>query len=331
MVSRIGLLRKLEAVAPGLSSREIVEQATCVAFHGGRMWTFNDEVACSVPLPGLDAEGAVPAAPLAAMLKKLDEDEVDLIASDGELLIKGNRRCAGVRMEAEIRMPVADVECPGEWVSLGSSLVSAIRRAASCVSRCRSQFVLTCVRVAPGLVEGCDSFQLVRSDVDAGAFGPFLVRGEAVAAVLDSAAQTEWSLSDGWVHFRGDGGTETAVRRYVQEYLSLDEYVDVKGTGLRFPPGLAAAADKAAVFSKELVEVSVCVGELKLKAIGPDGWYGQSFDCGWEGDGFSFSLSPRLLIEITGLSEEVVVAPGRLAVVSDGWRYVTCTRDPGDG
>ena len=51
LIDRAKLLAALELVSPGLSPREILEQSSCVVFRGGRIATFNDEVACSVKFP----------------------------------------------------------------------------------------------------------------------------------------------------------------------------------------------------------------------------------------------------------------------------------------
>ena len=47
-INRMNLLNVLESVHPGLSKRDMVEQSACFVFQGGRVITFNDEIACSL-------------------------------------------------------------------------------------------------------------------------------------------------------------------------------------------------------------------------------------------------------------------------------------------
>jgi hypothetical protein len=70
-VIRTSLLNALESVAPGLASREMVDQGTCAVFIGGDVCTYNDQIFCRYKLEdGLQLEGAVPMAPLRSILHK---------------------------------------------------------------------------------------------------------------------------------------------------------------------------------------------------------------------------------------------------------------------
>ena len=76
-INREELLNQLESVQPGLSIREIIEQSSCFVFQDGKVITYNDEIFCSQKTP-LKIKGAVLAAPLIALLRKMVETEVDI-------------------------------------------------------------------------------------------------------------------------------------------------------------------------------------------------------------------------------------------------------------
>src|SRR5437660_934669 len=98
-VSREKFLHALESVEPGLSPRDIVDQANAFVFRNGRLYTYNDELACRIKSPlGKELEGAVRAEKLLELLRKLPEDEVTIDQRDGQLLVTGTGRRSGFVM-----------------------------------------------------------------------------------------------------------------------------------------------------------------------------------------------------------------------------------------
>ena len=126
-VNREELLKQLESVLPGLSTREIIEQSSCFIFKNKTVSTFNDEIAC-LQKSLLKIEGAVQAMPLISILRKLQEEELEIDTNDKntQLLIKGKRRRVGVRMEQDIVLPVEAVDKPKKWKELPANFADAI-------------------------------------------------------------------------------------------------------------------------------------------------------------------------------------------------------------
>ncbi len=125
-VKRENLLKQLEAVSPGLSAKEILEQSSCFVFKGGEVLTYNDEVACRADCPLPDIEGAVPAKPLLAILAKLPDDDIDVAIDEGKMIVKGKGRKTTIPMEAEVLLPVDNIDKPGEWKKLPSEFGEAL-------------------------------------------------------------------------------------------------------------------------------------------------------------------------------------------------------------
>lgn len=336
-IKRDELLRQLSAVAPGLSSKEVIEQSNSFVFRDGRVYTFNDEVACSVDCC-LKLDGAVPADPLVGLLRKLGEDELDVEctpSSDGyaELVVKGNRRKAGIRMGTEITLPLEGIEQPGKWSKLPAGWTDAVTVAQQCVSRDESQFILTCVHLHPEWVEGCDNYQLVRYPMKTGLSSSTLVRGAALRGIL-SVDATEWSLTDTWLHFRGPSGLVLSSRRYADTYPNCGSFLQVDGADTPLPKGLDGVVERASVFSNNSddpypIKVEIRTGKLRLTGRGPNGWYNETRDLPeYKGESLSFVVTPKLLLEIIKRADRCTVAPGRIAVKTENWQYVSSTGLP---
>jgi hypothetical protein len=294
-INRKELLTALESVTPGLSSKEIIEQSASFVFHDGRAITFNDEVAASVACD-LGIEGAVTAEPLLALLRKLEEDELEVEAKEGQFTVKGNRRRAGIRMEAQVTLPIDVIEKPGKWTKLPEKFVEAVGIVGQCASHDDSQFILTCVHLHPEWVEACDNLQVCRYPVKTGFSKPLLVRRSALKSVAD-AGVVEFSECENWIHFRNVGKVVLSCRRYAEQYPDLGKLLMVKGTKTGLPKDLGDAVDKAVIFSartdnENQVTVELRPGKVKVVGEGTEGWYREVKDVDYQGTR-SGSCCPR--------------------------------------
>lgn len=322
------LLRRLEAVAPGLAVREAVEQSSCFVFCNGQVVTFNDEVACRIDCD-IGIEGAVAAKPLLDLLGRLTEQQVDIATrGDAEILIKGKRRRAGIILEAEITLPVGAVEQPDEWAELDPEFADAVGVVQQCASKDQNTFNLTCIHIAPEFVEACDNFQMARFPVHTGVTKSCLVKCNSLKHVT-GLGMTEVCETKTWLHFRNPTGLVFSVRREEYDYQDLASILGMDGTATTLPGGLDEAVAKAEIFSAENAEhnevtVALRRDELRLKGLGASGWYEERKKVKWSGEPLAFRIAPKLLLEITARTNDCLIAPGRLKIDGGKFVYVTC-------
>ena len=325
-VNREVLIQTLEFVQPGLSPKEIIEQSSCFAFKDGIVMTFNDEVACTAETE-LKFTGAVQASPLLALLHKIPDTEIELEQTGEELRIYGKRRSAGIRMEAEVTLPVEHVERPTDWKDLPEDFIEALKLAQQCVGSDESKFWTTCVHIHPKWVEACDDAQLIRYKLKTGVDNPVLVRGKSVKHVLDLGI-TEISESETWVHFRNPGGLVLSCRRHLEEYNDLGQFLKFSGEQLTLPKGLIEAAETASIFSSEhgdedLVTVLLKPGKLRIYGQGVSGWYKEFKSIKYSGKTLEFMIGPTLLADIVRRMNECEVTESYLKVNGPKWIYVS--------
>ena len=333
-INREQLLSSLEAVGSGLAKKEIVEQSACYVFRGGRVTTFDDEVSCSGPCK-LDVEGAVEAEPLTALLRKLPDEDLDVLAGDGELLVKGRKRKSGVRMSAEILLPIEGVEDPEGWSGLPGDFAEAVGVVCPSASRDETQFRLTCVHLGPEFIEACDNFQITRWPMRLELEGPVMVKHGSLWAVrgLD---MTEMCTTGSWLHFRNPAGVVLSCRRYEEDYPDLGHLLEVDGEKATLPGGIEEVVERAEIFSGEnvddrQVEVDLKPGMLRLRGRGPNGWYEEVKKIGYDGPKMSFRIRPDLLVEISRRAKECVVSKERILIDGGKFTYVSCTGVEDDG
>ena len=329
-VNRQNLLLSLESVAPGLASREVIQQSTCVVFHAGKVFTFNDEVACSRETPLKGVEGAVKAKPLLDLLSKLKEDEIEIEVTEEEFLIRGKGKKSGIRKEAEILLPVDAVETPEVWKDIPPDFTEAISIVSACTSSEESQFVLTCVHLTPDCVESTDRYQIARYPISTGLTRDMLVRGESIKKIVP-LDMTQFSETPSWIHFRNENGLVLSCRRYLEDFPDLSRFLSTDDTSpVTLPGGLAEMVAAAEIFSSEnsagnAIAVDLRADRIVFEGEGASGWYKEMKKISYSGIPIRFMIAPKLLLEISKKSNSCGVAPGRLCITSSKFFYPTCT------
>jgi len=330
-VNRADLLQLLEAVQPGISPRGIIQQSNSFVFKDGYVMTYNDEVACRAKsILGKSVTGAVQEKPLLAILRKLVEDEIDVDVQDGEMLVTGKKRRAGIRMDAEIELPIDKVEKPDDdkWKKLHEDFTEAVTMVQECASADQSHFVITCVHIHPKWIEATDNYQLTRYKIKTGISEPTLVKRDSLKYVT-SLDMTEFAETPNWIHFRNATGLVLSCRRYMEQYPDISPIMEMgESHPATLPKGLAEAAEKAQIFSSEngdndVVFVELVPGKLRIKGQGTSGWYQEVKRLTYNGDSMSFLISPTLLIELTKRHNECAISSDRLRV--DGGKFVYVT------
>jgi len=332
-INREEFLRVLQSVSPGLAQREIIEQSSCFIFIDGRVMTFNDEVCCSRDSPLPELHGALRAQKTLDLLSKLTEDELDVsMNEDGtELLVKGAGRRSGLRMEAQVVLPVDSIEIPTEWRELDARFAEGVSLVHGCASTEMSQFVLTCVHIHPDYVEASDRFQIARFPIPTGFPQSILVRAQSLCKII-GYDMTMCAETGGWVHFKNPTGLVMSIRRHLDSgYRDLSEFITPTGTSkVTLPGGLEEAVGRSNLFSSEksdgnVIKVSFRPNKLMIEGEGPSGWFKEQKPVAYEGQPVSFLIAPKLLIEVSKRSSECGISDNRLFIDGGKFLYATAT------
>ena len=330
-INREELLRQLEATLPGLSTREIIEQSSCFIFKDKTIRTYNDEIACNQKSI-LDIEGAVQAMPLISILRKLQEDELEIGINKKhtQLLVKGKHRRSGIRMEQDIVLPIEAVEKPKKWKKLPSNFADAVSIVQPCAGSNESQFVMTCIHICPEWMEACDNHQMTRFRIKTDISKPVLIRKESLKHIV-SMDMTKFSETKHWIHFGNSTGLILSCRHFVEDY-PMEDITKVmkgfKGKPLTLPKGLKEAIEKAEIFSSENTEGSDIIVDLKptkfkITGKGASGWFTETKKSKYKGEPLQFTIPAKLLIELVRQYSKCEVSSMRLKVTGEKFVYMT--------
>lgn len=330
-VNRAEFLQILSRVEPGLSKRDLVEQSRCFVFQDGWVATFNDEICCrtKTDLPE-DFVGAVHAEPLTRTLENMADDEIEVSIREGELFLRGKRKQAGIKLEAQIVLPVDQVELPekGTWTVLPEEFPAAVEQVIATAGTNDEEFITVCVHVHPLWLEACDRKQATRYEIPTGVTRPFLIRASSLKHIIPLGL-TKAGETENWVHFRNKS-IIFSCRRHLDEYPSdrITEMMKFRGEPATLPRGGVEAASLAGVFSGEdkdndKVLVRLTDGHMVVRGDGAFGWASVDLEMAYHGAPVSFLIAPQLLIELVKNHTDCEIGPGRLMVSGARWKYLT--------
>ena len=327
-IKRQDLLKKLQLVSSGLSAA--MEQTNCYVFRGDRLYTYNDEICCTVGCAEFSIKGIVESGGLLGILNKLKHENISVECSERELLIQSSDSRTGLILETELQLPLDAVSLPDQWNDLDPNFSTAIGLAKECASKDTSRFDLVCVHIHPNWIEACDDSQMIRYKLTTGLPKPVLVRASSLKQ-FDSLGMNQIAFDETWLHFRNSTEDLTySVRKYEEPYPEMTKFYKVKGNTLQFPGGLKEKIDAANLFSSDstnetnqiLIELSP--GKMKIKGTGSYGWHEVRSKVSYTGDPLSFLVSPRLLADFSSKAHECSVTAERLLVNGDGYKWLGC-------
>lgn len=326
---RAELLSTLKAVAPALAAKNTIEQGISFVFKGGRVFTYNDSIAISHPVE-VDIEGAVKAQEFMKILTKLKDEEIELATNGSELLITGKRATAGIRLEAEITLPINEIQEPEGWAPLPDNFVPAIQFACLSTGRDMTKPVLGSLHINRRIVESSDNFRITRYQLTSPFRGPLLLPAVA-AAELVPFSPIEYVTALGWIHFRNKEGVMFSARTYEGQFPDMEPFLFVGDDcyEMETPADLPEILERAGIFSPseyehgEFVEIHLEGNRMTIRGEGPSGWFEERCPARWSGDqAVCFRIHPRFFKEIANHSKKVRVDTklGRLRI--DGENFV---------
>lgn len=327
-VNREAALRSLSMVSAGISDQGIVEQSDCFIFRGGRVSTYNEEIACEGNSPfGEDVEGAVKAASLLSILVKLPDDEIDVSTSDSELLIKAKRRKSGVYREADILIAPDLIQLPTKWKKLDDRFLDALNAVKDCAGSDTDKFYTTCVHITPEWVEACDNYQMARHKISVPITRKMLVRQKSINP-MTSLGLNKIGETKTWLHFKNDEtGFIYSLRRYLEDYLDLSPYFESAGDEIRFPTSLDEVAARAEVFTEKsdanYVKVHLRTDRVLIEGSGANGWYREEKRAIYQGPSVVFLILPKVLARLGSRSGSFSIGNGRLVADLGHFCYAT--------
>ena len=334
--NRPRLLDQLNQLKPGLAAKELIEQSTCFVFTGGRAYTYNAEIAVSIPTEIENIEGAVPAKELISLLQKSDNDDVDLEMTDAGLVIKSGRYKSTLTVQSEIRLPINEIQTPDKWQKLPEDFIEAVNVCLFSVSKdtlIKPQ--MNCIHCSVSYAESGSGHRLTRCCYASEKMERDILIPENAATALCSFAPSHYATSNGWLHFRC-ASTLFSCRTYAEDsYPNLSQHfeeTESETTTFSFPEDMQSILDRANVFadidkgtySKNSVTVALSEKEMLVTTKGNSGFYEEAIPIQFSGEPMSFKISLFYLLEFLKRRSpiSVMVDTKKMRLTSGGLTHI---------
>jgi DNA polymerase III sliding clamp (beta) subunit (PCNA family) len=335
-INKKELLGALEKVKPGLSQKELIEQATSFAFMGEKVVTYNDEISISHPIKGLDIKGAIKAQSLYEFLNRVKEEEIDLECEENQIVIKSKRAKAGLKLEQEIQLPVSEIGEFGEWEKLPENFKEAMKFCYPCCTHDMSYPVLTCVYVSEDTVQASDSYQIVNYKLkEEMPCKDFLIPANSVRELIKYDIE-EIAEGLGWMHFKIKGGTVFSSRVIEAEFPDTKPHLKIEGEEFVFPKKIDEILSKALVFSKDsnsedfpVVTVEIKNNYVKISSDNDYGWFEEKSKIEYAGNPIKFSIGIEFLINLFSKLQNCIIGTNTIKFGGEDWVHIVAMINEG--
>jgi len=319
----------MEIVQPGLTPTEVVDQSNCLVFKKGKVYTYNDEVACITKskLP-TSVTAAVSAGPIFAMLSKYKEEYIQIRLTKSRMYIQGKGRESWIALDQEITLGIDNVDLPDKdnWQKINPEFTEAVALVQECASKKEDEsFALTCINIHPKWIEAGDNDQITRYRLKTGLKKSVCIKRNALKHIIPFAP-TEMAVTKTWLHFR-NADVSMSCRLWYEQYPNWSPYFDIEGKKTALPKGLVEACDKAKYFSQQnehdWVKITIRPnGKLWLEADGVSGGHREKKKLNYSGKKLIFFIGPTLLSEIVKKHNECILSKTAMMIDGGKWKFV---------
>lgn len=331
-LGRDGVLSALRKAQAGLSGAcgANAEMYNCFRFTPGKVLTYNNEIAASVPLEH-DLDVTVPADELRKILEKASGETVTIEVTDTELQIIGGKFKAGIALRDSFSLPPGLDVSIDEMHPLPDEFNHALKQCAATTYAGKDRADLNCVHIAKFFMESCDVARITRwyfKDSERMPFG-FLLPLSAAKALMSHPLRQVAMFEDGLV-FEDDTDVRLYARTVDHNYPKLDSLMVKDGSPATFPKSIGSILERADVFSSDQ-EGERCFmvmedSKLTVYASGARGWFKEEARMTYKGPRAVFACIPAVLKDIIKRSLDFTVSARALRfelTELDHWISVT--------
>ena len=334
-VDRKEILSSCKLAFAAVGDGKLLPASDKFIFKDEKVFTYNDVMGVCIDC-NVGFEGAVDADMFIKLMDKFPDEEIDIVLEDEEeLILQGKRRKAGMAVfDEEPQVP----EVPRKGYSkLSEGFVGKLQKAARTCGSDMTNFLFTCVHIAPNVIEACDGARIYCAGGETGFDKDFLLPGDT-ANVLASYEITHVQIKGDWCYFKlRDFEGVMVLRGTDDDYMSEEKIAEILEMGggekVVFPTGLVNMIERAVVISGNdydaKIEIVLKKNRMLLKAQKEKGWYQEKKKVKYKGKGIGFGIHPLFLSEMLEKTKRVVVdsVAGKMKMVTGDEHFVVVLQE----
>lgn len=320
-VNRMEVLSRIENAMLAVMAAPILVQSDTIVFEGGELISFSGEILTRQPSPfGEKITGAILAGDLLEVFKRFPDDVLRVESKEGELIVRGKKRMAGLRMMEEILLPYKNVPDPGKFYSFSDKLIPHMLSASGACGKDETKPKITHVHITENIVEAVDGFQYFRASFQTGLKREVQIH-HAIIKSLSKYPLKEASVSEeGWIHFKTDGGDlRISCVCNTSDYFSEEVFENMlkqDGVEVELPENMEEILSRAEIMNPSIaatgkadsrVEISLGENRLTILTEKENGWFKERKEVLYSGPEFTFCINPAFLHTMISKNLKMIV------------------------
>jgi len=337
------VLRKLENASVATTSNAILEQSDTFVFKDGKLVTFDGDICTMQDSPfGDEIEGSIVAGDFLKMLQRFPDEVLKVTGRASELVIKGKRRQAGVKMMAEVLLPFDDVPVPSKFKKVPEGMKGKLIQAAQVCGKDETAPKTTHVHIAKDRIEATDSFRVFRAEAKTNMPRPVLVHAQSLIAACRFELKKMTVSKEGWFHVMTEDGMLVSILCCADEYYAssmMDQLLDVVGEEVKLPANLPDILSRAEVMDTpslsiggwdSQVTISLEDNVLTVASRKEEGWFRERQKVKYNGPAMTFSIHPAFLKELVDRTSTVTISDRQIKVEVNDTHFTAALESGGD-
>lgn len=325
------LLKILNVLKPGLTTKEFVVQATHYLFTGDTIATYNDRICISYPFH-TDFVCSVRSTELIEIIGSVKEAEVDITLKDNKLKVVTPTTKAQLSatldpmlIDLVHTLKLGDLQ----WTELPTKFKDGIFLCMFSASKDVSLKHLATVGVSGNTIVSSDNVRVSRYTLDTPLNATFLLP-QSCATELVKFNICEYCIQDSWAHFLDNNDVTFSCRISLATYPDVASFFDVDSNGIElvFPEGtkdlvdsLLVMADGQFTLDKSISvtienNVMVCRSEKQL------GYLEKSLPITYNGDPLQFAINPIFFSQVLDKATVMQMFDDRALFTSGNFSHI---------
>jgi len=326
-LNRKELLEVLTKLRPVVAKESITgEQLNYFTFSGDHVFTYNDYLCVSHPFKDNFLDCSVPAAEFFDILKKIEEEEID-ISPDKKNNLKIESKSIRANLKTidgvDVILNLSDIK---KWSKLPEDFVEGISICLFSVGKDDGLSYLTCLDVREDSVVSSDNYRISRFNLEGKIKNPFLLPGSSAKELIKYEI-VKYYLGSSWVYFKTKDGVIICSRLVNEEYPDIGDYFDFKGKQTELPNDMKSSVEIASILAEgdfnidKKIEVSIGGGKIKCKGENEIGWIEKTIPIESKVE-LKIFINPLFFGKILELSNYVKIGDGKALFKADKFEHL---------
>lgn len=334
-VNKKELLAVITKVKPGVSKKDIIEQAGHLIFSQGEVATFNDQICILHPFES-EFAFSVKETEFTKIIGDITESEIDITLKDAKVDIKTKSTKASlttiVGEESKVEHLIAQlkktIEAADFFKPLPKEFIDGSYLCAFSANKDIATGVRACVAIKGDTVHSTDGIRASTYIMDA-SMDEIMIPAKDIME-LSKYKVTSYGVSENWAHFKTDDGVifncKTMKGNY--PYAGVTKIFEDVEPDTTFPAELKAIVSSVAILAEgdelinKVVRITISKDSIKVKAEKERGWVEKEVECKYDGNPVEFLINPIFFSQILSLASEFVLIKGKAQFSSENFFHV---------